>query len=313
MKPDPLRGVVLVLVAASLWGTTGTAQSLAGGELQAAWFGTLRLVVAALFFVVLTRLALWRGRAGGAPALPTVDPRGAWHACIGAGLCMAVYNLAFFAGIRATGVALGTAVALGSGPLWSGVMQALLQRRWPTPAWWLGTVLAISGGALMAGIGSAVAQSADAWGLMLCALAGLSYAAYTLITKRLATRLPAATVTLRAFAVAAAVALPLAAWGSGLPVALSWGEVAAVLYLGVFATGAAYLMFGLALRHVSAATGVTLALFDPVVASLLAAGVLGEALGASAWGGLALVLAGVWFVVRGELSAPRLARAGVAA
>lgn len=47
----------------------------------------------------------------------------------------------------------------------------------------------------------------------------------------------------------------------------------------------------------------TLALFEPVVASLLAAGALGEAVGASAWGGLALVLVGVLVVVRGELSA----------
>lgn len=315
MNPDPQRGVALVLLAAALWGSTGTVQSLADGELPAPWFGALRLLVAALFFVVLSSIVARRGQTTAAPAAQDGDTRSAWLACAGAGLCMAVYNLAFFAGIRATGVALGTAVALGSGPLWAGVLQALQQRRWPAPAWWSGTALAVAGGALMAGIGdgSAAALPLDTAGLALCVLAGLSYAVYTLITKRLSSRLPTSTITLRAFAIAAAVALPLAAWGSGLPAALSWREAAAVLYLGVFATGLAYLLFGLALRHLSAASGVTLALFEPVTACLLAALVLGEAVGAFAWGGLALVLAGVLVVVRGELSAPPWPRGRAAA
>lgn len=299
-KTHPLHGVILVLLAASLWGTTGTAQGLGGGALAAVWFGALRLAVATLFFAAVTRLATARR------TRPSSQQAGSvWLACIGAGLCMATYNLAFFAGLRLTGVALGTAVALGSGPLWAGVLQALLQRRWPARAWWLGTALAVTGGALMAGVGRAASAPASASGLMLCALAGLSYAVYTLLTKRLAATTPATTVTLRAFAVAAAVALPLAAASSGLPSALSRHEAAAVLYLGLLATGVPYLLFSLALRHVSAAAGVTLALFEPVTACLLAAAVLGEAVTATAWAGLGLVLVGVVLVVRSELSAPR--------
>lgn len=302
MNSESARGGALVLLAASLWGTTGTAQQLADGTLAAAWFGALRLAVAAFFFGVLVHVAPAPRRAD-APAATN-----AWPACIGAGLCMAAYNLAFFAGIRATGVALGTAVALGSGPLWAGVLQALLHRRWPAPAWWLGTTFAVTGGAWMAGAGDTRAVAVDGAGLALCATAGFAYAAYTLLTKRVAAALPASTIALRAFAVAAAVAVPLAAWSSGLP-APSWREAGAVLYLGVFATGVAYLLFGLALRRLSAATGVTLALFEPVTACLLAAGVLGEPVGASTWGALALVLAGVFVVVRSELRAPRLAAA----
>jgi DME family drug/metabolite transporter len=51
---------------------------------------------------------------------------------------MAAYNLAFFAGVRATGVAVGTAVALGSGPIWAGLLQALGGQR-PPLRWWVGT------------------------------------------------------------------------------------------------------------------------------------------------------------------------------
>jgi DME family drug/metabolite transporter len=304
MNTNPLRGVILVLLAASLWGTTGTAQGLADTSLPASWFGALRLLVAALFFVVLARLAPKQNEASTRSTQISADGLATWRACVGAGLCMAVYNLAFFAGIRTTGVALGTAVALGSGPLWAGMLQALLQRRWPATAWWLGTVLAVTGGVLMAGLFSEAPQVTDSRGLVLCSIAGLAYAVYTLVTKAVAECVPVATVTLRAFAVAATVALPLAGWNHGLPAGVDGKEIAAVLYLGIVATGIAYLLFGLALRHLSAASGVTLALFEPVVACLLAAGLLGEALGVPAWSGLTLVLLGVLIVVRGELNRP---------
>ncbi len=43
MKNHPLRGSLMVLAAALLWGTTGTAQSLAPPHLSAYWIGALRL------------------------------------------------------------------------------------------------------------------------------------------------------------------------------------------------------------------------------------------------------------------------------
>jgi drug/metabolite transporter, DME family len=305
---QPHHGVILVLLAASLWGTTGTAQGLGGGALAPVWIGALRLAVAAAFFAAMAGLAT----ASRPPAETRSDGR-TWLVCIGAGLCMATYNLAFFAGIRLTGVALGTAVALGSGPLWAGVLQALVQSSWPTPAWWFGTALAVTGGVLMARVGGAASAQASVAGLMLCALAGLSYAVYTLLIKQVAATTPATTVTLRAFAVAAAVALPLAATSSGLPIVFSWHETATVLYLGLLATGVPYLLFSLALRHISAAAGVTLALFEPVTACLLAAAVLGEVVTTTAWTGLGLVLGGVLLVVRSELSTPADRPAGMVA
>jgi DME family drug/metabolite transporter len=63
----------------------------------------------------------------------------------------------------------------------------------------------------------------------------------------------------------------------------------------------AYLLFSHALRHISAATGVTLALGEPVVAFVLALLLLGEQPGGWAALGLLLVLAGVGLVVRVEL------------
>jgi DME family drug/metabolite transporter len=133
-----IRGVAMVLAAAMLWCTTGTAQSFAPLSLSTYWVGELRLGVAALFF--------W-------PTLLISDRHAATAACLrrlpwpGIGLaavCMCAYNLAFFAGVRACGVAIGTAVALGSGPVWAGLLQAALTRAMPSRSWWLGTTVAVA-------------------------------------------------------------------------------------------------------------------------------------------------------------------------
>lgn len=297
MSPNPLLGVLLVLGAAALWGTTGTARSLADGSLGADWFGALRLATASLFFAL---CALpWRRRSGA----PFVGPL-AMRDVLGAGLCMAVYNLAFFAGIGMIGVALGTAIALGSGPIWAGVLQAALHRQRPSAAWWLGTLVAVGGGVLMTIGGARPEAGVDAAGVLLCLLSGLSYAAYSLLNRRMAAAAPASTITFRSFGVAAAIALPVAWLGGGVPT-FTQADVAAVAYTGIVTAGLPYLLFSLALRHITPATGVTLALCEPVVAFVLSALVLGEQVTAAACVGLLLVVGGVLAVVKQELAGRR--------
>src|SRR5574337_1306075 len=172
MNTASIRSIAMVLLAAMLWGTTGTAQSLAPAGLSPYWVGALRLVIASAFFAVLVR--------------PARSPRGGglrWRAVLLAGACVAVYNLSFFAGVKAAGVALGTALAIGSGPIWAGLLQTVVQRRLPAPVWWLGTLLGVAGGAAMALDGGASVRAP--WsGMALCLLAGLAYAVYALTNKR---------------------------------------------------------------------------------------------------------------------------------
>ena len=75
-------------------------------------------------------------------------------------------------------------------------------------------------------------------------------------------------------------------------------------YLGLVSTGIAYLLFSHALRHLSGATGVTLALAEPVAAFALAVVVVGERPGWAAFAGLGLVLMGLVLVVWTEASSP---------
>lgn len=308
MTPDPRLGIVMVLVAACLWGTTGTAQTFAGASLSSLWFGALRLAVAAAFFAAYGVLAGRRAPLSSHEASKAHAPGDSLPAAavLLAGLSMAVYNLAFFAGVRGTGVAVGTAVALGSGPVWAGVLQSLLSRQAPPASWWAGTAVAVAGGVLMTGVGRDTGAPVSALGIGLCLLSGLSYAVYTLVNKTLVTRASAARVTFSAFGVAAVIALPAAWLESGAP-RIAANDALAVLYVGVVTAGVAYLLFSHALRHISAATGVTLALGEPVMAFALAVLVVGERPGGAAVAGLLMVIGGVLMVVRAELRGARSA------
>jgi DME family drug/metabolite transporter len=296
MKTSSWPGVVLALSAAVLWGTTGTAQHFAPPHVSPYWIGALRLAIATVCFALLVT-ATERGRAA-PPPVP-----GLWRRQLLAGACIASYNLAFFAGVRLAGVAVGTTIAIGSGPLFAGAAQALITRRPPVALWWLGTALAIAGGAAIA-LGNGGAVAADTTGIGLCLAAGLSYAIYTLTAKSLSTHASPARASLWVFGTAAVIALP-AAWlivpsgGADLVAAGSRGWLV-VAWLGVVATGVSYLLFSSALRFISAATGVALAMGEPLTAFTLAVLVLGEPLRASGLAGIVLILAGLALVVTGE-------------
>lgn len=291
MKNASMTGVCMALAAAALWGTTGVAQSFVAAQVSPYWIGALRLAIASLFFAAWIG---WRQRSAGRRAFGI--PRPLWRWIGLAGACIAAYNLTFFTGIKATGIAVGTTIAIGSGPVWAGLLQTLVSRRPPPVAWWLGTLLAVGGGSLMLLPAAGASLQLNSLGLGLCLGAGLSYASYTLICQRLVRQLPPSAATFWIFAVAAMLAVPAAFMLSGR-LALAPAGWLVVGYLGLVATGLSYLLFSHALQYISAASGVTLALGEPVTAFALAVWVVHERPAPSAFVGLAMVLAGLLLVV----------------
>ena len=138
----------------------------------------------------------------------------------------------------------------------------------------------------------------------MCLTAGLCYAVYTLTAKSLSTLASPARASLWVFGTAAAIALP-AAWvivPSGVADLVAAGprSWAVIAWLGGVATGVSYLLFSNALRFISGATGVALALGELLTAFALAVLLLGEPLHTSGLVGIASILAGLALVVTGE-------------
>lgn len=303
-------GIAFVSVAAVLWGTTGTAQSLGAGGLSPFWVGAAQLAVSSLFLGALLAVSHWRlrGRAGqgGAPVQPLLpNPvhlglRPAWFLLASMGI--GGYSIFFYEGVTLTGVAVGTAVAIGSGPIWAGLMQALVLRAPLSALWWAGTLVSVAGGAAMvvARGGATLSWS----GLALCLLAGLSYAGYALINKRLVTHMSPRVVNFYVFTGAACMAVPIALVQSGLP-QWSLAAVLVVVYLGVVVSGLAHMLFSIGLRSISGPTGVTLSLIEPVAAFVLAVWLVGERQPLQSWLGLLAVLAGLMLVIGAEMRSQR--------
>lgn len=303
-------GIAFVSVAAVLWGTTGTAQSLGAGGLSPFWVGAAQLAVSSLFLGALLAVSHWRlrGRAGQGvapvqPLLPNpvhLGLRPAWFVLASMGI--GGYSIFFYEGVTLTGVAVGTAVAIGSGPIWAGLMQALVLRAPLSALWWAGTLVSVAGGAamVMARGGATLSWS----GLALCLLAGLSYAGYALINKRLVTHMSPRVVNFYVFTGAACMAVPIALVQSGLP-QWSLAAVLVVVYLGVVVSGLAHMLFSIGLRSISGPTGVTLSLIEPVAAFVLAVWVVGERQPLQSWLGLLAVLAGLMLVIGAEMRSQR--------
>jgi drug/metabolite transporter, DME family len=204
-----------------------------------------------------------------------------------AAAAVAGYQVCFFTAVRMTGVAIGTVVAIGSAPVFTGALSRLagcppLDRRWMAA-----TAAAVAGCVVLVTGGHAAGVSAGGVGLALAA--GFCYAIYAVTASRLITAdNPEGAVMGLLFGGAAVLLSPVLAVGSsGWP--LSGRGVAVAVYLGVVTTALAYLLYGRGLRTVSAPVAVTLGLAEPVVAAILGVVVLGERLTGTDVAGLALV------------------------
>ena len=269
----------MVVMAAVLWGTTGTAQAFAPAGATPLAVGAVRLVLGGLGLLALALLVgqRWRNRPG------------AWPVVAMGAIGIAVYQLSFFAGVHRTGVAVGTVVAIGSAPILAGLLAWMVDQRRPDGRWLVATLLALAGCGLLMAAGDA-AVTVDAIGVLLAIGAGGSYAVYALASKLLLADHPAEITMAVVFCGGALLVLPLL-W----VVDLSWlaqpAGLAVAAHLGLITVTLAYVLFGRGLQVTPLATAVTLTLAEPLTAALLGLFVLGEQLTAAMGLGIVLLLA----------------------
>ncbi len=277
----PTRGPLWIVAAASLWGTTGAAVSLAPAGTPSTALAAGSLVVGGFLLVVTA------GR----------RPRGAWGVRRGVLLAVGViavvgFRLALYAAIERSGVAVTTVVTLGSVPVFIGLASwLLLPASRPSRRWIAASAAAVAGCALLvlAPDGSAFGTS----GIALAACAGACCAAYSLVSWHLVDLGSPSQAAMGAlFGGAAVLSVPLVLYeGVGW---LAAPRAAAVLaYLAIVPTFLAYRCFGRGLRTTAPLLVGTLGLAEPAVAALLGVAVLGERLPPLSWLGLAVLVAGM--------------------
>lgn len=293
---------LLVVGAAVLWGTTGTARALGPDDASPTAVGAVRLVVGALCLVALARAGYLRSSDPAAPADPTGPwpapgtpgggrARGAWRAYIPlAAVAIAAYQPLFFSGVARAGVAVGTVVGIGSSPVFAGVLGMVVRGERPGGRWLAATGLALAGTALLVGNSGG---DVDPVGIGLALGAGLAYAVYVLASKLALDRGwgPDA-ATLVVFSLAGMLLVPVAL-AAGIGPLLTPGGLLMATHLGVITVALAYLLFGRGLTGVGVGAAGTLTLAEPATAATLGVAVLGERPGAATAAGIGLIVAGL--------------------
>ncbi|MFP5322641.1 MAG: DMT family transporter [Acidimicrobiia bacterium] len=289
-----MPAALLVVLAAVLWGTTGTAQALGPDGIDPLVVGWVRLAIGAVGLVGIA--AARRTRSSPLPL--------GW--AVTAVVSVATYQLAFFGGVRLAGVALGTAVGIGSAPIWGGLVDWRFAGTAPSRRWLVAAAIAIAGAVLVAG------EPGDAerpgLGLLLAVTAGASYAIYAYALQQLARAGDADRVAAIAFAWAALVLAPVALLAGGtsaLEPLLTGRGVLMALHLGLVATTLSYALFTRGVRDTPVATATLLSLAEPVTAVVLGITVVGEALTLASAVGVGLLLVGVTVAALDRTPRPR--------
>ncbi len=281
---------LFVVAAGILFGTAGTAQALGPAGTTPMGVGILRIVAgAAALLLAMPVLGLAPSR------LLTL-----WRtpAMLVTATTAAAYQLCFFAGVSQVGVALGTLVAVGSGPIFSAAVGWVVLRNRPTRGWFAATLVCVAGLVLLS---LPDVTGGDAVGLLLALGAGLCIAGYNVAAKiQLDRGVTPLEVPTGSFVLGGLLLLPIL-----FTQPLEWiaqpSGLALVLYLGIATMAVANVLLTRGIRGLTPGPVATLMLTDPVVATLLGVLVLGEALAPVAWAGVLLVLLGL--VVQGAVAA----------
>lgn len=302
MKPSRFAAFAMLAAAVSFWGASYPITRYALGFIPPFTLGFARFVCAALLLAAFARPR-------------TVPPPGERAALFFLGLTGSF----LFVGLMNLGMRLTTGVA---GSLLSAtppVLTALLAAAFLGEALRRGRVAGLAVGVvgvcLVAGAPPDGALSAAGLisGNAIVLLAQLCWSAYTMLGRRFAVRDASDAAALWTTAVGAVLLLPFSCVEllRGAEVRLTTGSALALLYLGTLNTAVAYLFWNRALRTVGASTAAGFQYLQPLSGALVSIAFLGERLSPPLVAGAALILGGVWLVLRGDIGdAPSIGTAG---
>ena len=284
-QASPTLGVVLIIIAAVLWGTVGIA-TRALYELTATnalSIGFFRLAFSVPALLLACRLITGHIR--------FATTRRDLAMMLGLGVAMAAYQVFYFAAIAQVGVTIAVLINLCSAPLIVALLSALLLGERLTVRVGIAMLLAIGGAVLL--VNARPSDSTVSGSLLLGAglalAAGFSYSVVTLFSRALAPRYHPLQPILVGFALGAVTLLPFALAGGLI---LSYPPVGwlLLLHLGVIPTALGYMLFLGGLRSTPATVASIATLFEPLTSAVLAWLLFDERLGwIGAAGGLLLI------------------------
>jgi drug/metabolite transporter (DMT)-like permease len=288
-------GVLAAVLSSGIGGTSIGATRCLVNAVDPLAIGSFRFGIGFLF---LLPLAVWKGDAW---------PRHRdWPGVAGLGvLYFALFPVLFNASLIFTTAARG-ALALSTLPLLTMLVGAALGSEALTARKTIGVLIAMGGVAmaLLSGLSSA---PAGAWrGDLLMVAAALCMALYSIWSRPLIRRSGPVPFTAMSMGVGALCLILVSLWrGSFAPVeAFGPAQWGAALYLGAFGAALTFYLWAFALERTTPTRVAISVTVNPVTASLVGAGLLGEPLSWNLAGGIVTVFAGIRIATTARAARP---------
>ncbi|MCF9033306.1 DMT family transporter [Acinetobacter nectaris] len=280
-------GLTCVLSAAVLWGTTGTIAS---------------------FSPTLSPLTIGAAAMGGGGLLQTILARKAikdhfheikshFFILIIGILAVFVYPLAFYSSMHLAGITIGTVISMGTAPLFTALLEKIFENKKLSLRWFISFILGAIG-ILCLSLGESqqthisnhFSEEEKLGGLLLGIIAGLAYALFSWIAKRLIDRnISSKAIMGSMFGGASILLLPICIFSSST-IFIHPMNIFVIGYMILIPMFLGYVLFGYGLKTITASQALTLTLFEPVVAALLAITLVGEKLELIGWIGMILIM-----------------------
>ncbi|WP_373924975.1 DMT family transporter [Vibrio alginolyticus] len=282
---DYQLGTLSILFASTLWGTTGTAASLAP-DVSALAIGAFSMGIGGFMQACLSAKSLKR------------DFRKVVHkkkTLLISIIALATYPLAFYSSMRFAGVAIGTVISISTAPFFSALLECLFSRNQTiTKRWMMSFAIGVIGITLLlaseSSANSLFDQDMKHWGVLLGLLAGLTYAIYSWGVKAMIDHgIESQTAMGSVFGIGGVLLLPTL-FITGDNLFASSTNTAVMLYMALIPMGLGYVAFGFGLRFVTASGASILTLFEPVIAAALTVAIVGEEISFIGWVGITLTL-----------------------
>ncbi|MBU2972161.1 EamA family transporter [Pseudoalteromonas sp. C2R02] len=281
---EHLKGVIAIIIASFLWGTTGTAASYSS-DVSSFAIGAFSMGIGGVLLVITARKKLLLDY-----KVMLEQPK----VLILGGVCVAIYPLAFYTSMQLSGIAIGTVISIATAPFFAAILERIISKKSISLQWILSFVVGAIGIALLTlgkdqSNNTAYRINQQSLGILLGCIAGLTYAGYSWAARRLIESGVHSKSSMSGLFGCAALLLLPSLWFTGDNLFSSSTNALVSLYMAIIPMFLGYLLFGFGLNYIDASKATLITLIEPLVATILAVFIIGEKFKVIGWIGVILI------------------------
>lgn len=279
------KGTLAIIIACFFWGTTGTSASFLTNVSPLA-IGAFAMGLGGVMLVATSFNRIKQ------------DAQIFYHnkrLVVFGGAAVAVYPLAFYSSMDLAGVAIGTVISIASAPIFTVLLERVVNQKPITSQWVIQFSLGVIGVYLLVSGKSNETHSEDVFsaqviGVVLGLVAGFSYALYAWVARNLIEKgAHSKSAMASVFGIAACLLLPPLLFAEHNLFTTSMNAGIA-LYMAIFPMFMGYLLFGYGLKHVHASQATLITLLEPALATVMAVLIVGERFTFIGWFGAIIIM-----------------------